>query len=274
MAAILFTQGDDNTGGAATFVVEFDVTTDENHNSRAEVTEHAVQKGPAVSDYVRPAQDTLTLTGLITNTPINDTTFMRFPGVRVVGEIRLQPSPHTFVGYTSKQVKQAQLKGGYTSPFLIPGFGLPSSPPLVDGGRFEQQIPVTFDVTSLAATSKIDRVKACYDVLRGIVNAGLDVTVVTDLREYESVIITDLSAPKNKPEDSISFTLSFKQVKFTNVTTTKARRAAAKRMAKPADAAPAASGVEALNDGSDKAKKAGRTILVDLTTDRDTRNAP
>lgn len=51
-------------------VVQFDASIDELHVSTAEVTSHAVEKGPNISDHIRVLPDEITITGVVTNTPV------------------------------------------------------------------------------------------------------------------------------------------------------------------------------------------------------------
>ncbi len=55
-------------------VLWFDVTTEEQHHLKAEITEHPVEEGINVTDNVRPAADTLSLTCFISNAPLTTKT--------------------------------------------------------------------------------------------------------------------------------------------------------------------------------------------------------
>jgi hypothetical protein len=69
---LTWTQGDE------TIALELDVATTETYTASAEVTEHPVETGSAVADHVRPASDTFTVEGLVSNDPIRvPTTQMR-----------------------------------------------------------------------------------------------------------------------------------------------------------------------------------------------------
>ncbi len=50
--------------------VTFDASVRESYESSGEATEHAVERGAAVSDHVKPNADSLTVEGVVTNTPI------------------------------------------------------------------------------------------------------------------------------------------------------------------------------------------------------------
>lgn len=49
----------------------FDATTDEQHSDNADITEHQVETGFNATDHIRPTPKRLTLTGVVTNTPIS-----------------------------------------------------------------------------------------------------------------------------------------------------------------------------------------------------------
>lgn len=53
-----------------TIAVELDVTNTEAWETAAEITEHAVEEGANVADHIRPAGETLTLEGWVSNTPL------------------------------------------------------------------------------------------------------------------------------------------------------------------------------------------------------------
>lgn len=58
----------DDAGGAG--ALEFDAVTLYGFEAVAEVTEHPVEQGTAITDHVRPQNGTVTLEGVITNAPI------------------------------------------------------------------------------------------------------------------------------------------------------------------------------------------------------------
>lgn len=51
--------------------LEFDAVMSETHEGRSEMTEHAVESGAVLSDHKRNLNRTLTLEGLVTNTPLD-----------------------------------------------------------------------------------------------------------------------------------------------------------------------------------------------------------
>lgn len=65
---------DDETG---TSVFQFDATVAENHEYSAEVTRHPVERGIDISDNVEIEPFKLTITGIVTNTPIDPVSIVR-----------------------------------------------------------------------------------------------------------------------------------------------------------------------------------------------------
>lgn len=58
------------TAGGVTTALVIDVAEREGYESTAETTDHAVETGASISDHVRPGNDTFTIEGLISNSPI------------------------------------------------------------------------------------------------------------------------------------------------------------------------------------------------------------
>lgn len=52
--------------------IDLDVTQDETHEWKSEVTLYPVEEGSQISDNIRPLPDKITITGWITDAPIND----------------------------------------------------------------------------------------------------------------------------------------------------------------------------------------------------------
>lgn len=66
----LLTWEDDAATNTTAGALEIDATSLIGFEAAAEVTEHPVESGPAVGDHVRPKNGTISLEGVITNTPI------------------------------------------------------------------------------------------------------------------------------------------------------------------------------------------------------------
>lgn len=82
---------------AAIGSVELDASVSEVHTADAEITEHPVEAGANISDHIRQKPDTLTMEGLVSNTPLpapsSDLTFRRTAGsVQFDSRSELEPA--------------------------------------------------------------------------------------------------------------------------------------------------------------------------------------
>lgn len=179
-----------------------DVTLREEHNSSASVTRHPVEEGALVADHVQLEGDQLQLEGIVTNTPIE------MPGSHmgdVVGEdvgSRLNITESVVNGTRSQTIEGE------------PSLGVLGLFPLVDQansiGRlvgvdarrpreFQMVTPSvqaqtrSVSMTALGWSGEFDRVTAVANALRETFRARKPVQVVTRLRVYESMVMTDLS---------------------------------------------------------------------------------
>lgn len=55
--------------------LKLDAAMSESHRSENEITQYPVEEGANVTDHVLPLQDTVTITGIVSNTPVVDPTF-------------------------------------------------------------------------------------------------------------------------------------------------------------------------------------------------------
>lgn len=93
------------TAEGATVVLEIDVTPTEGYESSAEVTKHPVDQGGAISDHVRANPDTLSIEGVISNTPV------RIPASQTRGLTRAAANVDVRVGREAVQVQLQQWSG-------------------------------------------------------------------------------------------------------------------------------------------------------------------
>lgn len=91
--------------GGATVALEIDVTPTEGYESSAETTEHPVETGSAIADHVKPGNDTLTLEGVISNTPV------RVPTTHTRGLTRQAGNLDLTVGRETVRVQVQQWSG-------------------------------------------------------------------------------------------------------------------------------------------------------------------
>jgi hypothetical protein len=145
--------------------IVLDASISENHQSEAEVTEHPVEKGTNIADHARPKQDTLTIEGVISNTPLSHDQQQRT--VNAFG---------TNIVTTGTDAPRGQV-----------GFAEEADRKLLDLKR----------------------------------NARL-ITIVTQLRTYENMILTSYVVPRDgKTGDVLRFNATFKQIRVVENRSTK-----------------------------------------------------
>ena len=163
MSAIIEYKTSDDSDTAN--VIHFDGTARENHNPRAQVTEHAVEVGSNVSDHVRPSNDAVSLVVYVTNNP----------------------------------TQLAQSHSGGTQ-IVSQNITLPSGA----------------SATANGFSSKLNRVELVYRTLREVLKNGYLCKVITLTETYESMVLTDISAPitVDGGVETVEMTVSFKQVRL------------------------------------------------------------
>lgn len=233
MSAIIFTLF------GTTSAVEFDCTLTETHSSSAKATEHPVEEGANVSDHVRPELDRVQIEGVITNTPLNDVSVSTFLGedgrpLKRIAALQGRPATLALHGKTSIQTKTGSLRGGFVIPVLVPVVGgairqaTASQPEFVPGER--RTVYNSVSGTSMQFSTPMDRVKEVYGVLQMLCTSGVEVKLVTDLREYPTMLIESLSSPR-APMDAMVFSMTLKQIRFAE--TKKSQVRLTKRVAQP-----------------------------------------
>jgi hypothetical protein len=231
MASIIWEQqgtGKNFTRGASTgllAVLEFDCTPTENHEASVEITEHPVEVGVNMTDHAKPNQRVITLEGMITNTPINETTIgSMFPIASVIGsQVPLIVTVGDRPGQPMlKRTADASLAGGFVSPF-----SLPLAPRSATRATFVPSVGTPMQQTASGSVfsmlTREDRVKTCYDALVQLCLSARQITLVTDLEEYDSCFIKKLGAPR-QGMDSIKFSIEIRQVRFADTQLVDIRR--------------------------------------------------
>lgn len=206
-------------------VLEFDCVPAESHEASSEITEHVVEEGANMNDHVKPNQRVITLEGMITNTPLNETTIrtmlpiasivgVQQPLLVTVGDRNGQPM--------NKKVNDASLNPGYVSPFNVPGFPRNHTrPTFIPRVTLPTQHTVSGSV--FASLTREDRVKTCFDALVTLCLTGREITLVTDLQEYDRCFIKKVSAPR-AAVDAIKFSLEIRQVLFADTQVVEIRK--------------------------------------------------
>lgn len=178
MAEILFTRDNE----FQTVVV--DITLEEGHSDTADVTDHPVETGSDISDNVKKRPANLTLTVFVTNTPIISPNVNGAEGS--VGPVEIRGGSSAFS--RSAQVRRA--------------------------AEIESK-SVRRSVNVLSFPDPVTRVQDVYADLLRLQAEKTVLLIVTSLREYESMVITEISAPRNaKSGGSCSFVVTLREFRF------------------------------------------------------------
>lgn len=204
--------------GGALVTIEFDATVREQHTSSAVVTEHNVEKGPNVSDHVRPELDRITLDAHVTNTPI------RVPKTNLDGA-RGSVGPVSLNVETREDTttnKGITIPTRLDVPRLLPGVGL-----IVGSGLLDSTTTVqvqthdtkpgksTQTANVLQFDSPFDRVRSVYDELIVLKDSATLVTISTSLRQYDNMILRNISVPRQVQDgNACTFTIDAQQIRF------------------------------------------------------------
>lgn len=215
------------SNGERLLVLSFDGTVRELHSSQLVVTEHPVEKGANVSDHVRKQLAHLVCEAMITNHPIKmPTSGMGGVGGGVSGR-DLQ--------WNAREETRQQRSITFPSRFDLP-VGVPILGAVAQGtGLLDTTETVTVQTraeTDAAdgATAQVlqfdgpfDRVRNVYEELLGFQDNATLLTIHTTIREYENMILQNLTAPREvKDGKAITFSFDLKEIRFVTSQTVKA----------------------------------------------------
>lgn len=177
---ILYTEG-----GEIKFIV-VDATLRELHSHSAVATSHPVEQGAPISDHVKPDQDLLSVEVYVTNTPIISPNVDGANGDQGSNSLRVETKTQTKGAKVSRegQVTNAEYEGK-----------------TVQASAGVLKFPAPFD-----------RVVSVYEVLARLCKEGVEVTVVTSLRQWDSMLISSVSAPGSP--HAVTFSVDFQEVRF------------------------------------------------------------
>ena len=168
-----------------TYSVSLDATTAQNHDATNTVTEHPVEDGANMSDHIRPDLDTLSVTGVISNTPVF--------------------------------LPQDNIDGARAVDVQVEGVASGVRIPLPGVGALVGNIPISPTPKGVVTgfSPDFDRISACYQALLSLRNDGVLCRVITHVRVYESMAIRKLSVPLDPTTGhSLPLTLEFVQIRI------------------------------------------------------------
>jgi hypothetical protein len=187
------------------YIVTLDASVNEAHQGSAQVTEHPVETGAAVTDNIRPLPRRLTIEGVVSNTPIYAEILS--PTRVSNGDVNAEVKSTSFTTASGKTVTTPKGK-------------------------------------ALQFSEKFDRVKDVYEALVGAYQNGSLITIATTLQRYDSFAITALNVPRNVDNsNAIQFTIDFQEILTVDVQEVEslaAKHQEKKRGAKPTKAPEAA----------------------------------
>jgi len=201
--------------------LEFDVVTDESHEGILVVTEHPIEKGANIADHAIPQNAKCTITGLVTNTPIDN----RIKS----GSVANVEVDVPIVTYFGKIVEVQRKKYRAVPPLNPAGFAIGALETGIDILSDEISGPMQFpvqdsrtDVTKRSLTvlqfdQDFDRVSEVLYQLEDLQQRKVIGTLITPKRSYENMILQHYTAPrKAKAKGSITVTCDFVQVQIVN----------------------------------------------------------
>lgn len=197
-------------GGA--FALWLDCSVQEQHMAAAMVTQHNVERGIAVTDYIRPMPKRLSIEGIITNTPLSSKA-APFP---------FQVRPVKIDAHYSGQLN-AQLKIAAQQAANVANAG-GNAIALSAVIQSQQFIDIPQDTAQVQTwPDKFERVRASFrDLVNGIANGAL-FTIDTTLESYDDMVCTSLNVPRDQNNtDSIQFQIDFTEIRIVGTRTAKA----------------------------------------------------
>ncbi len=253
-------------------VLQFDTVTDEVAAEAARVSDHPVEEGADITDYVRPELSRLSLKLVVGESPthpVNDVVMEDVDGRgllsgQVYGQesdvsLTVQSSGVTRSPKSSRMVKSFQVEGGY-HPLTIPsvggGFRLPTDGLSVPTNGFKApyvrptakpsewtEVAGLQTARFLTFDQPVARREKFFNILWSLCSLGIPVSVETDLRSYERMLVLSVNAPKDGT-DSIEFAVELRQLRTAQTQNTFVKRKSTPA-AKPAEKRAEAETVEA-----------------------------
>lgn len=160
-----------------------DCSVRETHTLSADVTEHPVETGADVADHIRPRARTVSIEGLISNTPIEVPQSHMDGASEDRSPIEIEGEP--VFGNVDTPVGEVTIPGAGQLKSLAAVVGIKL------GGKRELQ------AQALHFTQEFDRVGAAHLDLESIILTSKRITIVTGLTIYENVAITDLQTTRD-----------------------------------------------------------------------------
>jgi hypothetical protein len=184
------------------YTLTLDASVRETHTGSNTVTDHPVELGSNIADHSRPDPDQLSMEARISNTP-------HFLPADHMGGVTMEDHQVKGAQITaSREVAGVPLAGGVFGVVgsLVP---LPTHALGQTGtGRFDTAVVSGF-------SGSFDRVQECYKELTRLRTEGVLCRVLTTLRAYNNMLITQLEPTRDAHTgNTLAFTITFKNVRF------------------------------------------------------------
>lgn len=210
-----------------------DVSISEQHQLSADVTEHPVEDGGAISDHVRPTPRVVHLEGLVTNHPTEmplshagsarATEDAGYIDVTTVPGRRLPPMSHEIQGEPTDLGPipgggQALALAGFVGGAIGLDVTLPRRRYAAELYNEDRTGRTFHAVTALAFSEEFDRVGAVYQALVEVVTEPRLVRLVTGLDVYEGCALSELSFERSAEvgRDALRFSATCKVLRIVN----------------------------------------------------------
>lgn len=177
MSSIIWTA----TSGAIEEIA-FDTLIEEDPSAEAELTSHPIEDGSTVSDHVILAPMHLSISARVSNTPIRLPRTQNRGATGAVSPMDLQGVTRTEFTRKASENEAAQLT--------------------------RTQVQASAQVLQFSAP--MDRVRDVHSALLDLRASRVPVSVVTSIRQYDSMILLKVGAPRSAEDgDGITFALEF-----------------------------------------------------------------
>lgn len=201
--------------------LKFDVVPSETHEGVLQITDHPVEKGANVTDHARRELDRLTLEVFVSNAPIRsdlrdgavETITLDVLGYKAAGRITrvnldvkqweapLEPTPGSVFNKVEGFISSLFTGKKEYVAALAPG------PDFLEGRRYRVGV-MTF-------TTPFDAVADILGALETIQSTAELLTVVTNPRDYEDMLLERYTAPRDTTTgDGVKITLEFRKIRI------------------------------------------------------------
>ncbi len=229
--------------GQTRFIL-FDVVETVNHSSGVNVSEAPIESGDIVSDHAFNTPDVVTISGLVSNTPLPSN-----PGVGEANELTgrsafMRPTNITF------DLPKPKFRG---ETLLGPG-GLTRLATGAVGDLLDPQKNTAAGVYK--ADSFFDRVQEMHDILRGAKRKFRRIRIETQIYSYDNMVIRSMNIPEEIENGSAkAFQIELKEIFTASATTVEAPEPAEIRGQPPKAATKSPVPAKNADQKEEKAKK-------------------